>query len=361
MKRIHTAVAVAGALAASVTMAQSSVQVYGLVDTGIARITNASAAGDAMTKMPSLTGSLPSRIGFKGSEHLGNGLQLFFVLENGLSLDSGSTGQGGRLFGRAANIGLRGAWGALTLGRQNNMTYLAAMKADVMGPNLFSISSLDPYIPNARSDNAIGYLGNFNGIVVGATYSLGRDASASGGPAATNCAGEAASDSRACRQYTGLLGYESKGWGINASYDRMFGNVGAAGGLSSSSRRDVRSTVNAYVMLGASKIGAGVMDRSTHAAAGLTESMLYYAGASRPVGPVVVDAQVSRRDSRHSGADATLFVARVTYALSKRTAVYTSLGHIDNDGSSAIALDVGGSTGAGMAQNGLMAGLRHSF
>lgn len=346
---------------ASSAMAQGSVQVYGIVDSGVLRVTNADAAGNAVTKVPSLTGSLPSRIGFRGTEDLGNGVQAFFVLENGLSLDTGSAGQGGRLFGRAAQVGLKGAWGTLTLGRQNNMTYLAGMKADVMGPNIFSISSIDLYIPNARSDNAIGYMGSFDGFVLGATYSLGRDTAATGGPAATNCAGEVPGNARACRQYTALAGYENKAWGINASYDRMHGNAGAAGGLTSSANTDVRTTLNGYVVLGAAKVGAGLMDRGTNAVSGRTESRLWYAGASHPIGAFTVDAQVSRRDTKRSDSDAALLVARLTYALSKRTAIYTSIGHMDNDGNSAVALDVGGSVGAGMSQNGVMAGMRHSF
>ena len=364
MNTIRTAIALAFSLAASTSStatAQTSVQIYGIVDSGVVRVTNADAAGNTVTKVPSLTGSLPSRIGFKASEDLGNGLQAFFVLENGLGLDTGTAGQGGRLFGRAAHVGLKGAWGTLTLGRQNNMTYYAGMKADVMGPNIFSISSIDLYIPNARSDNAIGYMGNFNGFVLGATYSFGRDAAASGGPAATNCGGEVPGNSKACRQYTALAGYEGKAWGVNASYDRMHGNTGASGGLGSSSNTDVRTTVNGYVMLGTTKLGAGLMDRETRAVTGPAESLLYYAGASHPFGALTIDAQFARRNAKNSSADVRLLVARLTYALSKRTAVYTSVGRIDNDGSSAVALDTGGSAGPGMAQNGVMVGMRHVF
>ena len=187
---IRVAAALTCALAAAAAQAQTSVQIYGVVDTSISYLTNVDAAGHAVTKMNSVTGELPSRIGFRGTEDLGHGLQAFFVLENGLSLDTGMTGQGGRLFGRAANVGLKGAWGTLTLGRQQNMTYIAPQKADVMGPSLVALGSIDPYLPNARSDNAIGYMGNFGPLVVGATYSLGRDASSAGGPPATNCAGE---------------------------------------------------------------------------------------------------------------------------------------------------------------------------
>jgi predicted porin len=364
-KTICSAVAlICGLAAASATTAayaQTAVQIYGIVDSGVAHLTNVNSAGDSITKVPSLTSSFPSRIGFRGTEDLGNGLQAFFVLENGLALDTGTQQQGGRLFGRAANVGIKGAWGTLTIGRQQNMTYFSGLKTDVLGPHLFAIGSIEPYLPNARSDNAIGYMGNFAGFVLGATYSFGRDASAAGGPAATNCAGEVAGDSKACRQYTGLVGYETKAWGLNASYDRLNGNVGAAGGLTSSANTDTRATVNGYVMFGPTKLGAGVIDRETKAATGLSESDLYYLGVSHPFGAFVVDAQVARRDTKNSDNDVNMLVARLTYAMSKRTFVYTALGRMDNKGASAVALDAGGTVGAGLAQNGFMVGLRHHF
>jgi predicted porin len=352
---------IAAASATTAATAQTSVQIYGIVDSGLARMTNANNAGDSVTKVPSLTSSFPSRIGFRGTEDLGGGLQAFFVLENGLAMDTGIQQQGGRLFGRAANVGLKGAWGTLTLGRQQNMTYISGLKTDVLGPHLFAIGSIDPYLPNARSDNAIGYMGNFGGFVLGATYSFGRDASAAGGPAATNCGGEVPGNSRACRQYTGLIGYETKAFGLNASYDRMYGNTGAAGGLTSSANTDIRATVNGYLMLGPTKLGGGVIARELNAAAGQTESNLVYFGASHPIGAFTVDAQVARRDTKNSESDVDMLVARLTYAMSKRTFVYTAIGRMDNDGSSAVALDAGGTVGVGLAQNGVMVGLRHHF
>lgn len=361
MKHALNALALGAAFVAGQVSAQSSVQIYGLVDTSIARITNANAAGNSVTKMPSATGTLPSRIGFRGVEDLGNGLQAFFVLESGFGPDTGISGQGNRLFGRNANVGLKGAWGTLTLGRQNNMTLYATLKSDILGPQLFSISSIDLYLPNARSDNAIGYLGNFSGWTVGATYSLGRDASSAGGAAATNCAGEVAGNAKACRQYTALLGYETPRYGINASYDRLYGHTGAANGLTSSRNNDTFTTVNGYLMLGTTKVGGGVIDRELNAASGQVESVLYYLGASHPLGGFILDAQVAKRDVKRSDNDVTMLVARLIYPLSKRTLVYASVGRMDNDGSSAVALDLGGTVGVGMAQNGVMTGIRHAF
>ena len=358
---ICSAVALMCGLAASASQAQTSVQVYGIVDSGIAHLTNVNNAGDSNTKIPSLTSSFPSRIGFKGSEDLGGGLQAFFVLENGLAMDTGTQQQGGRLFGRAANVGLKGDWGTLTIGRQQNMTYISGLKTDVLGPNLFAIGSIDPYLPNARSDNAIGYMGNFSGFVLGATYSFGRDASSAGGPAATNCPGEVAGNSKACRQYTGLVGYETKQWGLNASYDRLYGNTGAAGGLTSSANDDIRTTINGYLMIGPTKIGGGLIDRETNAVTGTTESLLWYLGVSHPINNFVFDLQAAARNAKHSDDDVTMLVARLNYALSKRTVVYTAVGRMDNDGASAVALDAGGTVGVGKTQNGLMLGLRHHF
>ncbi|WP_288407804.1 porin [uncultured Herbaspirillum sp.] len=371
MTRKSTLRAVALAAAACATyaggtgaaLAQSSVTIYGIIDTGVVYTTNANANGNSVFKMPSLTGTFPSRIGFKGTEDLGGGLQALFVLENGFAPDTGAMGQGNRLFGRQSYVGLKGNWGQISLGRQVNMTYLSQLKTDVLGPNIFAIGSIDNYLPNARSDNAIGYLGSFSGFTLGATYSFGRDAAGPAGPAATNCPGEVAGNSKACRQVTALLGYDGKGWGVTSSYDILYGNTGASNGLTSSDNKDQRVTLNGYFMIGDVKIGGGVVDRRTRAAANTnTDSDLYYLGLSYPLSTaLVLDAQVSRLDVKNSPNDVTLSVARLTYSLSKRTALYTSLGYIKNSGTSAIAIDAGGSVGAGKNQLGVMTGIRHTF
>ena len=314
-------------------------------------------------KMPTLTASFPSRLGFKGTEDLGGGLQAMFVLESGFAVDTGGMGQGNRLFGRQSFVGLKNNYGTVMLGRQVNMTYLVTAKSDVMGPNIFSISSIDSYIPNARSDNAIGYLGTFSGVTVGATYSFGRDTSTAGGASATGCAGEVAGNAKACRQVTAMLAYDSQSFGVSSSYDIMYGNTGAANGLTSSDNTDQRVTLNGYAMLGSTKIGMGVMDRKTRAAAAVnTDSDLYYLGFSYPISTaLVLDAQVARLNIKGSANKSTLSVARLTYNLSKRTALYTSLGYMKNAGTAAIPLDVGGTVGTGMNQFGVMTGVRHTF
>ena len=354
--------ALLGACACSTTYAQSSVTLYGVLDTSVAYTGNVNAAGDSQVKIPTLTGSLPSRLGIKGVEDLGGGLQAVFALESGFGVDTGALGQGGRLFGRQSWLGLKGRYGSVMLGRQMNMSFWATQKSDIMGPALFSISSLDLYLPNARSDNAIGYMGTFSDVTVGATYSLGRDASGAGGPAATGCAGEVADNAKACRQVTALLGYDTGRYGATASYDILYGNAGAANGLSSSRNFDRRVIVSGYAMIEQLKIGGGVIERTIRAASGPVDTQLLYFGAAYPLAPaLVLDGQVARLDVKDSPNDSTLATARLTYHLSRRTAIYGAIGRMNNDGVAAVALDAGGTVGAGRKQNGVMAGLRHFF
>ena len=159
-----------------------------------------------------------------------------------------------------------------------------------------------------------------------------------------------------------MLGYDTGRYGATASYDILYGNAGAASGLTSSRNFDRRVIASAYAMVGQLKLGGGIIDRTIRAATGPVDSQLLYFGAAWPVAPaLVLDAQVAKLAVKDSPNDATLATARLTYHLSKRTAIYGAVGRMDNDGTSAVALDAGGTVGAGRTQNGMMAGLRHFF
>ncbi len=352
---------IALALASAGAAQAQNVTIYGIVDNGLEYLNHTGPGNTSLVRMPNLTASTPSRLGFRGTEDLGNGLKMSFVLESGFTIDSGGLNYGGRLFGRQANVALSNAYGTVTLGRQYNMTLFAVMDADILGPNIYAVSNLDSYLPNTRTDNALGYIGKTGAIAYGATYSLGRDAAGPAGPQATNCGGELSADSSACRQWTVMAKYSGPLLGVSASHDRMNGGPGAQFGLSRSSYSDERSTLNGYTKFGAVKIGAGALHRKNTSAASFT-SKLFHLGASYAMNEQVsFDAQLAHLDVARSDNDATLFSARATYAFSRRTAVYLTAGHIDNGGVSAIAVSPGATTLAGAAQSGVMAGLRHAF
>ena len=345
--------------------AQSAVTMYGVIDNAVEHITNVGPARGSLTQMPGLTGSVPSRLGFRGSEDLGGGLRAVFTLEQGFSPDSGVLNQGGRVFGRQSFVGLSGPWGSVTLGRQYTMLFWSLIETDLMGPAIYGAGSLDSYIPNARADNAIAYRGTFNGFTLGATYSLGRDVVNAGpSPAGTNCAGESATDSQACREWSGLLKYDSPAWGGALAIDQLRGGPGAFAGLTSSGLTDTRIVANAYAKFGAVKVAGGLIKRDNEASAATPKSDLWYVGASYPTGPWTLEAGVFRLKFKNSSNAANLVTARATYNLSKRTAVYAMAGRIDNNGSLGLALS-GGAPGsnpvAGTGQTGIATGIRHSF
>ena len=354
-------IAVLALCSAANASAQSSVAIFGLLDAGIERLNHSGPGNTSITRMPNITGSVPSRIGFRGTEDLGNGLKASFVLESGIALDSGALNYGGRLFGRQANLSLSSEYGTLTLGRQYNMTFYALLDTDTLGPNVYAMSNLDSYLPNTRSDNAVGVMGKAGAIAYGATYSLGRDAAGPAGPQATNCAGESSADSTACRQLTAMVKYTGAAFGMAASYDKMRGGPGALFGLANSGFSDSRTTLGGFVKAGTVKIAGGVLRRENESLASFT-SNLVHVGAMVPVGPNwAFDAQVAKLDVQRSGNDALILAVRATYNFSRRTAAYLTAGHIRNSGVSVLAVSPGATTLAGMDQSGMMVGLRHGF
>lgn len=364
MKKAY-AIAAAIATLSGVAHAQTNVTIYGIIDTAVEGYTHANAAGQSVVRMPSLSGGMfPSRFGLRGAEDLGGGMKAIFTLENGLQPDTGAVNQGGRLFGRQAWVGLQSDWGALTAGRTYSMLYLSTFDVDPFGPGTYGIGSLDSFIPNARHDNSLSYKGTFNGVTVGATYSLGRDTSNAGGPAGTNCAGESATNAQACREYSAMLRYDDRAsrYGAVVAYDRLNGGVGAANNLTSSDLHDSRLHVAGYLNVDKWKFGAGWLHRRNDGNATTPTSDLAYIDAGYRLTPLLMfDGQVARLDFKDSPNDSTQFLLRAMYDLSKRTTVYVAGGYIRNQGTAAVALSSGGTVGAGMSQTGLLTGIKHSF
>lgn len=212
----------------SATYAQS-VTLYGVVDTGVEFLNHVGAGSNTLARMPANSGLIPSRWGLHGVEDLGSDLQAIFTLESGFNTRGGDSGQGGRLFGRQSWIGLSGSWGTLSFGRQYTMTTYALADNSISGPAVYSLGSLDNYLPNARADNSVAYKGRFGPFTVGAMYSFGRDSAGTGNsPGQGTCAGQVAGDFKQCRNLSALLRYDASHFGVAASYEEQQGGQNAA-------------------------------------------------------------------------------------------------------------------------------------
>jgi predicted porin len=351
-------------LAAAGAQAQN-VTVYGAIDTGIDYVTHVAVAGvdtGAMFRMPNLTGTTPSRIGFRGTEDLGGGLKAGFVVENGFATDTGNMNYGARLFGREANISLSGAFGTVYLGRQYTMTAFAWGPAEVMGPAQYGASTIDPYMANARADNAIGYIGKFNGFVVGATYSMGRDGANNSTPGGSNCAGEVATDHKACREWSAMLKYEMADGMVSASRDEIRGNVGATiYGLVNSSDQAVRTTLNGFYKVRGAKLAAGWLRKEQTASTGNYTADQQHVDVSYPLDAWVLDGQFGHFTQTNIPGSARYIALRAAYNFSKRTAIYAQGAYVVNSGMSHIPASAGLAVANGVNQAGIMVGIRHLF
>lgn len=153
--------------ALSPVFAQNSIALYGIIDTGIARIDNVNGSGSTLVRSGNL---LASRFGWRGTEDLGGGLSAIFNLEAGLNTDTGGTFA--PFFNRQSWVGLRSAsLGELTAGRMlptitdvfiaslqspylGNAT--AAIDGGATGPGS-SAARFNNMLGGARVDNAIKY------------------------------------------------------------------------------------------------------------------------------------------------------------------------------------------------------------
>lgn len=122
MKKTLVAAALTSLMAGSTLAADLTV--YGVVDTGMSYRHNEHVGQESDNSFKMASGQyIGSRFGFKGQEDLGNGTKVGFVLESGISSDTGAIGatHKGRIFGREARLYIEGDFGMVTAGRMGAM------------------------------------------------------------------------------------------------------------------------------------------------------------------------------------------------------------------------------------------------
>ena len=182
MKKTLAAVAVLGAFAGSALAAD--VQLYGIVDEGLAYShVDLDGAADATDSFSMNSGMQSgSRFGFKGTEDLGNGLTVGFVLENGFTADNGADNS--TLFDREASLFIEGGFGKLAMGKIGSINCGTSSWAQIGVLSAFGTSNWGGYSNQIGStastggvmDNTIAYQSpTFAGFTVFAQYSMGDD------------------------------------------------------------------------------------------------------------------------------------------------------------------------------------------
>ena len=193
MKKTLVAAALLGTFAAS-AFAAPSVTLYGRIDTSLAYTHqhNSFSATDGEESLSTANStdtlsmesgfSTGNRWGLKGTEDIGNA-KVGFVLESGFNSDDGASGQGGRLFGREAQVNVSGAYGTLYAGRiasvvsdSGSIGYLGDVSAF---PNAFGFVGTQAGSTGSaygRYDNTLAYQTPvYSGLQAAAMYSFKAD------------------------------------------------------------------------------------------------------------------------------------------------------------------------------------------
>ena len=184
MKKTLAAVAVLGAFAGSALAAD--VQLYGIVDTGVGyNHVDVDGLGDGQDidtfQMKSGQASGP-RWGLKGTEDLGNGLTVGFILEDGFSSDTGA--DSAPMFNRESSLFIQGGFGKFAMGRMGSLNNGQSSWAKVGMINAFGTSDWGDYsvqVGNVMStaaqwDNMVAYeTPDFAGFKVYAQYAMGSN------------------------------------------------------------------------------------------------------------------------------------------------------------------------------------------
>ena len=335
MKKGNIAMAVLIALASGTALAQNSVTLYGVMDTNVEYVNNVSKISSTQSGFPGTgasrfalnSGGLSgSRWGMRGVEDLGNGLKTVFVLESGVNIDTGTSGQSGRLFGRQAFVGIdQRDVGKLTLGRQYTAMFDTIAE---FSPTQYS-SQYEPIAAmvglDLRSDNTVKYTGHFGPITAIADWSFGNGVAGNG---------ETPGQFRRDSGYGFGMTYLDRGLGLAVTFDQ-FNPTLAAGTPPGNFKKAGAAVSYAWTNL---KLVSGFRWGLNKAGNGSTVARdnLYWIGANYQLNALGLTLAYYYDDLKNlNGVNVKnpwelAFIA--DYSLSKRTDLYLTLGYVKNAG-----------------------------
>lgn len=338
--------------------AQSTVSMYGIVDTGF------SVESGGVASVTKVTGGIASgsRLGFKGTEDLGGGLSAQYLMEAGVNVDTGASGQGGILFGRQIYVGIGSQrTGTITLGRQYSPQYLTTVLADpfVSGTAGDSKNLIQAAGSVGRMDNSVKYV---SPTVAGFGLELAY------------AAGEVAGDDQAGRQLGLAVTYAAGPLAARWAYhtknndtpttrlDNTRNMLAAATWTFPAAKLHAAYGINKGPFSSPLRNAANPFGRAVvPTAVSLThDSHDALFGVTAPFGPHTLLASVIHKNDRTAAdQDATQLAAGYRYALSRRTDLYAVIAHIRNRNGAAYT--VGNATEGGTGNRAWNAGLRHVF
>ena len=330
-------IAIAALAAAGAAAAQSSVTMYGQVNTGYGYNKQEIRVGDnkATTKK---TGVITdrvnsSRLGFKGQEALGNGLSATFALEMGFDSANGKFDDSA--FSRRAVVGLKGAFGEVRIGKDSTpMNEFSGSYKAIDATNTL-ISSVPEVLTSetelkewAARPTGVFYNGSFGGVDVGAA--IGHENT-------TNEINGTTDNKNKTSVYGLGLNYSAGAWAVGAAFQHD--TVKRTGFVAPATNANIAKTnygLGASYDFGVAKLygeykGGRLKDKDANEK--LTYNQ-YAVGVGVPFGATTLSAEYGYNQGKYtSGVDSikfkgNVFAVQAEYAFSKRTSIYARAGQV---------------------------------
>ncbi|SIT46492.1 Porin Gram-negative type [Paraburkholderia ribeironis] len=334
--------------------AQSSVTLYGIVDSGVEYVNHAAKQGSGTLFRLNSGNRINSRWGITGKEDLGGGLRSIFTLESGFAVNNGTLQQGGRLFGRQAFVGIESdRFGSAMAGRQMTPMYRYFLALDPLNYSSYGLSAQDAQFVG-RADNALVYLQHAGPFELNVLYSFGYDSTVPDG-------GQVPGAFRVGKQYDVGARYRQGAFNLTFAYEQRQGQS-----VASADDSERRYVAGGSWQIGNATLYGGYELLLNNIPATLQASppqYMAFGGLRYKVTPQVQLAAGSYYHSyRNVSAHALSSGVNADYWLSKRTALYTNVTYVIN--SSKSALSATGSTtpvAKGANQLAVAVGIAHTF
>ena len=356
--------------------AQSSVTIYGIVDSGLTYQT-AQPGGKYFATQSG--GSNESRWGLQGTEDLGGGTKANFQLESGINAMNGTVGNSGALssglFERHATVGLSNeAYGAFKLGNLG-AGFIAQDSWDFDPQQMwaYSIGTLDRSRVWAQAGNGIEYTSpSFGGLTVKGQYALTNSAGNWNGCSGSSCGSQPSNDGNPQGRADGVkLMYNNRNIELVGIYDEIRDQNGQFSSVYAASRETMLGgtytwgPLKAYIgyqwlrapqaTLANQSVTTGTVTGSLPA--GITGAPTTvnheWAGLSYTASPfVTVTGAIYHANANNGNGNATMYTLAGAYNLSKRTFLYTELAYVTNSATSNIGVGNGSYYGPNTAQGG---------
>jgi predicted porin len=318
--------------------AQSNVTVYGVMDAAVS-LEDTGAPGEGRRTVINSGDQSSSRLGFRGTEDLGNGVKALFNIEAGVSIDTGAADSA--LFGRRAVVGLQNAFGTLTVGREYSPIAAVAAATDILGQGFYG-SNLSAFTANRltrRLSNSVNVKSAaFSGFTAGAAYAAGE-------------------------RSTGPSG-DLKGVSLEYANGAFYAGAGYHTVKRVGSGNDKEYALGAGYKFGDIEVKGNYLAADQDGANNKFEQLNLGAALALGQGKVFANVQQNRLQN---GAKGNGFTVAYSYALSKRTNLYTSYATLRNNNLGVFGINASSTnvtpvaTALGADPSALTVGMRHSF